>query len=73
MNESPESPPEPTGTRLRLPCGHRWSMPWGLPPEAAMADLLRHETLCELNAARPVLDPRSRGIGASPFLEEALP
>jgi len=73
MTESKERPPAPNETRLRLPCGHRWSLPWGLPPEAAMADILRHQTLCELDALHPVREPRFRGLGVSPFLGEALP
>jgi len=73
MTEPKESQPEPTGTRLRLPCGHRWTMPWGLPPEAAMADLLHHQSVCDRGAA-PAGDLRFREAGTPPFLlEEAGP
>jgi hypothetical protein len=73
MTESNEPQPAPTGTRLRLPCGHRWTMPWGLPPEAAMADLLHHQTVCDLDTHLPGGDPRLRGVGASASLGEAGP
>jgi hypothetical protein len=56
------------GTRLVLPCGHQWTMPRGLPPEAAVADLLQHESMCDLDPGLPVLEFHQRG---SPLLASA--
>ena len=35
------------GVRVTLSCGHTLSLPWGVPPEAVLADLLHHENVCE--------------------------
>jgi hypothetical protein len=54
MNEGVEPRPGSVGTRWVLPCGHRWTLPWGLPPEAAAAELLRHQTACDLDPGVPL-------------------
>jgi len=73
MSESVEMLREPAGTRVHLPCGHQWTMPWGVPPEAAMADLLRHQSQCDLDPSRNGLYPRLREPGTLPQPIEAGP
>lgn len=34
----------PVGTRVKLECGHDIPLPWGLAPEAAASERLRHRT-----------------------------
>ena len=53
MSEIVEGPPESVGTPMMLPCGHRWNLPLGLPPEVVAADLLRHRSECDLDAEVP--------------------
>ena len=62
MNEGVEQWPEPLGTRLVLRCGHRWTLPWGLSPEVSAAELLRHESACDLDPGVPF----SAGLWPSP-------
>jgi len=54
MSEEDEQRPESVGTHWVLPCGHRWTLPWGLSPEVAAAELLRHQSACELEAGAPL-------------------
>lgn len=64
---------EPVGSRVRLRCGHRWRQPWGLPPEAVVADLLQHVVVCALGSNRSAGDREPRGWRDSPVFEEARP
>jgi hypothetical protein len=58
---------DPLGTRVTLPCGHTLNLPWGISPEAGLAELLHHETVCDQDpaflfsgavaSARPALPP----------------
>jgi len=53
---------EPVGTQAQLGCGHRIRLPWDLPPEAAIADLLHHQAVCYSDLERPAargMVPRS--------------
>ena len=42
------------GARVALPCGHELVVPWNLAPEAALAEMLQHESECELDPGIPV-------------------
>lgn len=53
MSEEVEGSPESVGPRIVLPCGHSWTLPVGLPPEVAAADLLRHQSACDLDSGTP--------------------
>ena len=44
----------PVGTRFVLTCGHRIRVPWDLPPEAGIAELLHHEADCGATLGAPV-------------------
>ena len=53
MSEQDEQRRESVGTRMVLPCGHRWTLPFELPPEVVVVDLLRHQSVCDFDAAIP--------------------
>lgn len=57
MNDTVEERPASVGTRLVLPCGHRWTVPLGLPPEVVAAELLHHHTVCELDSGAAFFGP----------------
>jgi len=46
VTDPEEEGASPVGTQALLGCGHRIRLPWDLAPEAAVADLLRHEQVC---------------------------
>ena len=54
MSGSIEQRPDSVETRWVLPCGHRLTLPWDLSPEVAAAELLRHQSACELEAIVPL-------------------
>ncbi|HYA71246.1 MAG TPA: hypothetical protein VEH28_07770 [Thermoplasmata archaeon] len=60
MNARLEMRRDLPGTRVLLPCGHQWTMPRGFPPEAVAADLLRHESMCDLDPGLPVPETHLR-------------
>lgn len=62
---------EAVGTNVRLECGHCLELPWGLAPEAAIADLLQHRASCRAAAD----DPAGDGFPFSDFVRplEAVP
>ncbi len=47
MSGSENERTEAVGARVMLDCGHWLSLPWGLAPEAAVAELLHHHALCD--------------------------
>ena len=63
---------EAVGTRVVLPCGHRVVLPWAVPPEAVLADLLRHQSECEVDAGGPFFPPVRSLALAPPNAAEAL-
>lgn len=54
MSQEAEPSESPVGTRWVLPCGHPWTVPWGDPPEVVAADLVRHQSVCDLDAGAPL-------------------
>ena len=77
MTEEVEPPQPAVGTRWVLPCGHRWTVPWGLPPEVVAADLLRHQSSCDLDPGAPVpaelSSLRAEGVVAEVAVRVGLP
>jgi len=65
MTEGEDVSRETAGIRLVLPCGHRLIMPWGLSPEVVAAELVHHQSVCEL-------EPGVAGRAAGP-LPPSLP
>jgi len=62
--------PEIAGSRVRLPCGHALTMPWGLSPAVVAAELLRHESQCDLDPGQPSVGGPPHASGPSaPSLE----
>jgi len=55
MTETSQSSERQPGTVAMLPCGHAMWIPWGLSPEAALADVLRHGNDCDLESRRPLV------------------
>ena len=55
MSPREENANEPVGARVVLECGHRLSIPLGLSPEVAAAELLHHRTVCEVETGLPIL------------------
>lgn len=49
-----EGRPESVGPRMMLPCGHRWTLPVGLAPEVVAAELLQHQSVCDLDSGVPI-------------------
>jgi len=57
MRDPPDDPRNgPAGVRVVLPCGHRVVMPWTLPPEVALADVVHHQSTCDLENGIPRLE-----------------
>ena len=52
MSEGSEEGSEPGGTSVRMECGHRIRLPWGVPPAAAVAELLHHRGECSAATAQ---------------------
>jgi len=73
MNDEVEQRPESDGTRLVLRCGHRWTLPWGLSPEVAAAELIRHQSACELDPGLPFHTGRWPSPGTWLVLAEVGP
>ena len=48
MTERDEREDLTPSTFAQLSCGHRVRLPWGISPEVALADLLRHESDCRV-------------------------
>ena len=55
MSQLNETNGEPVGARVLLECGHRLSIPFGLSPEVAAAELLHHRSVCEVETGSPIL------------------
>lgn len=55
MNRQDETTGEQAGSKVLLECGHRLSIPFGLSPEVAAAELLHHRAVCESSPSAPIL------------------
>jgi hypothetical protein len=55
VTEGEAAPGDGAGTKILLDCGHRITLPWGLTPEAAVADLLHHRASCDREVGVPAL------------------
>lgn len=62
MNEVDGEERDGSAANVTLECGHRLTLPWGLAPVAAAAELLHHRTVCD---SEPWAD-RAGGVLAMP-------